>query len=82
MTPPQHLWFFTHASMQGLAKRLGLRLESFDHPGKIVPASLITFQLRRMLHMPAPSSSAGSRLGIPVNLGDAMRVVLRKPGPQ
>jgi hypothetical protein len=50
-----------------------------DHPWKIVPASLILFQLRRMLlGRPGNASTAGSRLGIPINLFDAMRVILRK----
>jgi SAM-dependent methyltransferase len=81
MTPPQHLWFFTRESMRRLASGLGLAVEHVDHPWKIVPASLIAFQLRRMLGMPAGRSASASRVGIPVNLFDAMRVVLRKAGP-
>jgi SAM-dependent methyltransferase len=79
MTPPQHLWFFTPESMRGLAREVGLALESLDHPGKLVPLSLIAFQLRRMLGLPAKGSAPASRVGLPVNLFDAMRVVLRKP---
>jgi len=78
MTPPQHLWFFTTASMRRLATRLQLRLENLDHPWKIVPLSLVTFQLRRMLGRPSPDLSRASHAGLPVNLFDAMRVVLRK----
>lgn len=95
MTPPQHLWFFTPASMRGLARQLGLAVESLDHPWKTVPLSLILFQIRRMLGLPVEASGEGgagaqsggvagqtgvgaSRIGIPVNLFDAMRVVLRK----
>jgi 2-polyprenyl-3-methyl-5-hydroxy-6-metoxy-1,4-benzoquinol methylase len=78
MTPPQHLWFFTAASMQRLSRRLQLRLERLDRPWKIVPLSLATFQLRRMLGLaPARTSRAGN-VGVPVNLFDAMRVVLRR----
>jgi SAM-dependent methyltransferase len=76
MTPPQHLWFFTQESMRRMSGGLGFSMEHVDHPWKIVPASLIAFQLRRMLGM-RPASTA-SRMGIPVNLFDAMRVVLRK----
>jgi SAM-dependent methyltransferase len=79
MTPPQHLWFFTRDSMRGMARTLGFAIEHIDHPWKIVPASLIAFQLRRMLGLPATPAHAASRLGVPVNLFDAMRVVLRKP---
>ena len=37
MTPPQHLWFFSAESMRRMAASLGLELEHFDHPWKIVP---------------------------------------------
>lgn len=79
MTPPQHLWFFTRDGMAGLAAPLGLEMESFDHPWKIVPLSLIAFQLRRMLGLKLTGAAAPSGIGLPANLFDAMRVVLRKP---
>jgi SAM-dependent methyltransferase len=78
MTPPQHLWFFTQESMRRMSAGLGLSMEHVDHPWKIVPASLIAFQLRRMLGMRPTSTASAGRVGIPVNLFDAMRVVLRK----
>jgi len=78
MTPPQHLWYFTRASVERMSLPLGLRVESFDHPWKIVPVSLISFQIRRMLGLRAAGMPSASRLGLPVNLFDAMRVVLRK----
>ena len=78
MTPPQHLWFFTRDSVRRMASALGLTMVHFDHPGKIVPLSLIGFQLRRMLGMRNRPAAGASRIGIPVNLFDAMRVVLRK----
>jgi len=79
MTPPQHLWFFTRDSMRGLAASLGLSLARFDHPWKIVPLSLIVFQVKRMLGLRPRRMAAASTIGLPVNLFDAMRVVLRKP---
>jgi SAM-dependent methyltransferase len=79
MTPPQHLWFFSQASMRGLAISLGLEVEHLDHPWKIVPLSLIRFQLVRMAGLRPKRIPASGRLGLPVNLFDAMRVVLRKP---
>ncbi len=78
MTPPQHLWFFTPASQRSLAARLGLAVERIDHPGKTVPLSLIAFQLRRMAGLSTGCNPAASRIGIPVNLFDAMRIVLRR----
>jgi hypothetical protein len=62
-----------------LATGLGLAVEHLDHPWKIVPASLIVFQLRRMLGLGGERVTAASRIGVPVNLFDAMRIVLRKP---
>jgi SAM-dependent methyltransferase len=79
MTPPQHLWFFGRESIIRLAGSLGLRVERVDHPWKIVPLSLIVFQLRRMLHLSVRAHSSGAGVGLPLNLFDAMRVVLRKP---
>jgi SAM-dependent methyltransferase len=78
MTPPQHLWFFTQESMRRMSHGLGFSMEHADHPWKIVPASLIVFQLRRMLGMRSAGMTSAGRVGIPVNLFDAMRVVLRK----
>ena len=77
MTPPQHLWFFTREGLRRMAESVGLRLESADHPWKIVPLSLILFQLGRMIGLRMAPPATG--IGLPVNLFDAMRVVLRKP---
>jgi SAM-dependent methyltransferase len=79
MTPPQHLWFFSQVSMREMAISLGLEVEHLDHPWKIVPLSLISFQLARMAGLRPERIPASDRLGLPVNLFDAMRVVLRKP---
>ena len=81
MTPPQHLWYFTPASLRRLAGGLGLAVERLDHPWKTVPASLILFQLQRILGIGGAAVTAGSRIAVPVNLFDAMRIVLRKPPP-
>lgn len=81
MTPPQHLWFFTPESLRRMADSLGFSIVHFDRPMKIVPLSLIFFQVRRMLGLShGPTASAG-RVGLPLNLFDAMRVVLRKEAP-
>src|SRR5262249_27591434 len=78
MTPPQHLWFFTAESINRLASRLGLRVETMGHPWKIVPFSLILFQLGRIFASKRGAARRASKLGIPVNLFDAIRVVLRR----
>jgi SAM-dependent methyltransferase len=79
MTPPQHLWFFTQESMRRLAVSLGLEVAACDHPWKVVPLSLIIFQCQRILGFSPTRPPKGSSIGVPVNLFDAMRVVLRKP---
>jgi SAM-dependent methyltransferase len=80
MTPPQHLWFFTPQSIRRLSHSLGLKLEACDHPWKVVPLALVEFQMRRLLGANRGRSSAfASRIGLPVNLFDAMRCVLRSP---
>jgi SAM-dependent methyltransferase len=80
MTPPQHLWFFTPESMRRLSHSLGLQLQTYDHPWKVVPLALVKFQLGRLLGISGKASSGfGSRIGLPVNLFDAMRCVLRNP---
>jgi len=83
MTPPQHLWFFTPESIRRLSHSLGLELKACDHPWKIVPLALIRFQIRRLLGAAPPASAtAANRIGLPVNLFDAMRCVLCNPeGP-
>jgi SAM-dependent methyltransferase len=81
MTPPQHLWFFTGQSLAGMGRSAGLDCEHIDHPWKIVPLSLVRFQLRRMLGLSPRSQPNAGGIGVPLNLFDAMRVVLRKPAP-
>jgi len=81
MTPPQHLWYFTPESIRRLSGSLGLKLEACDHPWKLVPLSLIKFQMRRLLGFDRQGAGRDSHISIPVNLFDAMRCVLRKPEP-
>ena len=79
MTPPQHLWFFSQASMRQMAAARGLEVAYLDHPWKVVPLSLIHFQLARMIGLHLRKVPTWGGVGVPVNLFDAMRVVLRKP---
>jgi SAM-dependent methyltransferase len=80
MTPPQHLWYFTPQSMRRLAHALNLNFEACDHPWKLVPLALLQFQARRLLGTSrSVSTGMTSRIGLPFNLFDAMRCVLRKP---
>jgi len=78
MTPPQHLWFHTPESLRRMGNSAGLRLEACAHPWKLVPLSLMLFQLRRMLGSRPACAPRGGQIGIPINMFDAMRCVLRK----
>jgi SAM-dependent methyltransferase len=83
MTPPQHLFYFTRRSLELLGRQHGLTVESVAYPWKTVPLSLIGFQLKRMTGSTPVSTATSSRLsrvGIPVNLFDTLRIVFRKPG--
>jgi SAM-dependent methyltransferase len=77
MTPPQHLWYFTRRAIEWMGRSVDLQMEAFDHPWKIVPLSLIMFQIGRMVGIRS-AGVAASTMGLPVNLFDAMRIVLRK----
>ena len=78
MVPPQHLSFFTPTSMRALLESSGLRVCELSHPWKRVPLSLIAYQLQRIAGLPKPRRASWLHgLSLPVNLGDAMRVVAR-----
>lgn len=81
MTPPQHLWYFTRDSIAGMAATAGLEVCQISHPWKRVPVSLVAQLIGRCTGLELPRSvlTSLSKIGIPVNLFDAMRVVLRKP---
>jgi len=81
MTPPQHLFYFTPKSLRILGERHGLAIVNIGRPWKIVPLSLILYQLGRMLGRRATSDTQShllSSIGIRINLFDTMRVVYRK----
>jgi SAM-dependent methyltransferase len=81
MTPPQHLWYFTRDSITRMAAAAGLEAYHTSHPWKRVPISLIVQLISRYtgLELPRSTLTSLSRIGLPVNLFDAMRIVLRKP---
>lgn len=78
MTPPQHLWFFTQNGITKLARRLGFEVVAIDHPWKNVPIGLVAYQIGRNFNSKFAAPTFLSGISIPINLFDAMRVVLRK----
>jgi len=81
MTPPQHLWYFTPDSIAKIAAAAELEICQITHPWKRVPISLVMQLISRStgLAMPRTVLSSLSKVGLPVNLFDTMRIVLRKP---
>jgi SAM-dependent methyltransferase len=79
LTPPGHLWYFTPRSLRALFGRFGCHEVHFSHPWKFVPLNLMIDQAALMLRLPRPHLPAAfSRVGLPANLLDAMRMVMRK----
>ncbi|MBA3391991.1 MAG: class I SAM-dependent methyltransferase [Deltaproteobacteria bacterium] len=78
MTPPQHLWFFSRATLTALLERQGFRVHSFAHPWKRVPLNLVTYQITRYLGNRSPFRKLSIPGAIPLNLFDAMRVIAER----
>ncbi len=78
MTPPQHLFFFSKRTLAAVLARAGFRIVEFDRPTKLVPVSLILFQLSRIFGMKQRTRPWMNLAALPVNLFDAMRVVAVK----
>ncbi len=79
MTPPQHLFFFSARTIRLLLEKTGFEVASIRYPWKIVPWSLMLYQVSPSLHRML-GRLGKVPLGIPVNLFDAMLVIARKPG--
>ena len=75
MTPPQHLFFFSRSTLRALLERSGFEVCEMSRPWKVVPLGLIWHQLQRMAGRKPHPLNAGTRLGIPVNLFDAVSVI-------
>jgi SAM-dependent methyltransferase len=78
MTPPQHLFFFTRGSLTGMLKRLGFEVVRCEYPWKLVPLGLTLYQVFSRIGLGWSRFSMLNRVGVPVNLFDAMRIVARR----
>jgi hypothetical protein len=74
MTPPQHLWFFSPATVTALLARHGFRVHTVEHPWKLVPLALVAYQATRYVGGQELIRRFVPRGRIPINLFDAMRV--------
>ena len=77
MTPPQHLFFFSKATLTGILEKSGFKIVKIVYPWKLVPWRLILYQtspnLKKVLG-PIGRLSAGVYL----NLFDVMLVIAQK----
>jgi len=78
MTPPQHLYFYSRYSLATLLANHGLEAIHATAPWKKVPLGLMAYQITRRLGLPLKLPPWMSRIGLPVNLFDAMRLTARK----
>jgi SAM-dependent methyltransferase len=74
MTPPQHLWFFSPATVTALLERHGFRVHTVEHPWKLVPLALVAYQASRYVGGQDMVRRFPPRGHLPINLFDAMRV--------
>jgi hypothetical protein len=77
MTPPKHLFYFSHTTLPALLDRLGFTLVRCDRPWKYVPVGLAAYQMGSRLGVRVRALES-IPIGLPVNLFDAIRVLARK----
>jgi 2-polyprenyl-3-methyl-5-hydroxy-6-metoxy-1,4-benzoquinol methylase len=73
LTPPQHLWFFSVHNLTLMVERLGFHVVAARHPGRLVPLTLVWYQLFRGRVRPLPRLL--DKVVLPVNLYDTMLMV-------
>lgn len=78
MTPPQHLFYFSAATLRALLSACGFEVLESSHPSKLVPLGLAFYQVTRRLGWELPMGRWSNSLAAPVNLFDALRVIARK----
>jgi SAM-dependent methyltransferase len=76
LTPPQHLWFFSTTNIRMFLERIGFSLVAIQHQWRLVPMSLIWYQLFRGKVKQLPSFLG--KIVLPLNLGDTMTIIARK----
>jgi len=80
MTPPQHVTFFSRMSIRMLFEKHGFKIIELRAPIKAVPIGLALYQLTRKSNFKLPTSLIKylSKVFIPINLFDTMRVIAIK----
>src|SRR6185436_8265444 len=78
MTPPQHLFYFTRASLVALLEKIGFELVYCSRPWKFVPLGLAAYQLSNKTGLRLPILESLNRLAVPLNLFDTVQLIARK----
>ena len=78
LTPPQHTFFFSKKTLTQLLTACGWEVLSVQRSWKLVPLTLLFYQIKRITHLPIPLPSFLEGVGIPIYTGDTIRVIARK----
>jgi 2-polyprenyl-3-methyl-5-hydroxy-6-metoxy-1,4-benzoquinol methylase len=78
MTPPQHLYFFSPATLSRLLERIGFDVVKVVKPWKTVPLGLMAYQIGARTGLRWRAMESVQSIGMPVNLFDAFRLVAKK----
>jgi SAM-dependent methyltransferase len=81
LTPPQHLFFFTKISLTKLLYSLNVEVLEVNYPWKNVPLGLVFYQITRRIGLNPSFLNLFNKLGLPINLYDAMQVIGKKKVP-
>jgi ubiquinone/menaquinone biosynthesis C-methylase UbiE len=86
MTPPEHQYFFSPATIKQMLSSCGFNLVSIEHNGKRVPLDFMVQKVTRLLYPPATKRvlQLATRLELDkivpvINFGDIMEITALKP---
>lgn len=78
MTPPQHTFYFSKKTLSSLFKKMGYEIKLIDSPWKTVPIGLALYQVSSRLGLKIIPNRKLSRVSLPVNLFDTVRILVKK----
>jgi 2-polyprenyl-3-methyl-5-hydroxy-6-metoxy-1,4-benzoquinol methylase len=80
MTPPEHLYFFSPATLSRMLEKIGFEVVKIVKPWKKVPVGLMAYQIGARCGIRWRALESVQSIGVPVNLFDAFRLLARKRG--
>lgn len=78
MTPPQHTFFFSQATLESLLQKFNYKIILKERPWKFVPFGLISYQLGNWVGMRSKWLEHLGNIGVKINLFDTLRIVAKK----